>query len=239
MDHVNIRLAIALLCLLSLSQTASAVVLTQPDGLAAGDRYRFVFVTSDTDDAKSEDIDDYDDFVQDLAEAAGLGRAWRVIGSTGIGGNPVRADQHTDTEVGEDLDAAIFGVFGTLIANDYDDLWDESIRNGGIRINEKGDDVGSGKRVWTGTLSDGQSGGFLGALGGQNFLGSVVYGRTGKTDESWVEDDLAGEDKEYRFYAISDVRIATPEPSSIIIWTLAIAGAGFARSRFRKRKQPT
>ena len=57
--HVNVYLA-----------PAPGRILTVPPGLKPGDKYRLVFVTSATRDAKSENIGDYNTFVSGVAAAA-------------------------------------------------------------------------------------------------------------------------------------------------------------------------
>ena len=71
------------LCLTSLSY---ANPITQPTDLNLGDKYRLVFVTSNTRDATSADISDYNTFVTNTAnlvpELLALETTWSVIGST-------------------------------------------------------------------------------------------------------------------------------------------------------------
>jgi hypothetical protein len=73
-------------------------VVPVPLDLSPGDQYRLTFTTSQTRDALSSDIQDYNDFVQSLADTspalAELGAEWRVIGSTA----EVDAIANTDTE---------------------------------------------------------------------------------------------------------------------------------------------
>ena len=60
------------LLLLALGSSAFGEILV-PDGLALGDPYHLVFVSSTTRDATSGNISDYNDFVQAAADAAGIG----------------------------------------------------------------------------------------------------------------------------------------------------------------------
>ena len=57
----------------------------QPDDLGLGDQYRLAFLTSTIRDALSSNIDDYNDFVQAVADTspvAVLGQTWNAIAST-------------------------------------------------------------------------------------------------------------------------------------------------------------
>ncbi|MDP1592516.1 MAG: hypothetical protein Q8M07_32435, partial [Prosthecobacter sp.] len=58
--------------LLATGGTPANAQLRPPPGLAPGERYRFVFVTSGTGDATNTDITPYDNFVSNAAVAAGL-----------------------------------------------------------------------------------------------------------------------------------------------------------------------
>jgi len=92
----------------------------------AGDTYRFSFTSSETTQATSSDINYYNTFVQNLADASPLnvgaaqGVTWKVIGSTAT----VYARDNTSTNIdvygtGE----ATYLLDGTLVAPDYTKLW--------------------------------------------------------------------------------------------------------------------
>ena len=65
---------------------AVAVVIVEPSGLNVGDKYHLAFITSQTKDATSDKIADYNTFVQNLANNSGIGNTlgwtWTVVGST-------------------------------------------------------------------------------------------------------------------------------------------------------------
>ena len=123
---------------------------------AAGDQYRFAFITSAKRTAEETDIEAYNAWVQDLANAstaydigADDGVTWKVIGSTAdvvvnevVVTEGVDARDNTSTNPEEDgTGHPIFLLDGsTLIADDYADLWDREIHHI-IDLNEKGEEV--------------------------------------------------------------------------------------------------
>ena len=97
-----------------------------PPGLGAGDEFRLLFVTSDTRDAASTDIADYNGFVQ---EAAGAGHpdilssssGFRALGST----RTVDARDNTGTtHTAGDRGVPIYWLNGPRAAADYADFYD-------------------------------------------------------------------------------------------------------------------
>ena len=157
---------------------------------AEGDTYRLAFVSIETNLADSTFIDDYNTFIQNVANNSAafpnLGDVtWKVIGSTAF----VDARDNTETNPNEDgTGEAIFLLNGTTrIANDYADLWDNSIDNE-LRITEENtvrdtDTAVFGNWVgtWTGTGTAGTKGNPLG--GGT----SVTFGLArGGTTGHWV-----------------------------------------------------
>ena len=184
-------LVVAVGLCLGLSQSASADpigqlgVLDSSTGLAPGDQYRLVFVTSTAiprGAANSTNIADYDALVQGYANTAGYGSVtWSVIGSTAA----VDAIDHTGTNPATNGAGVPIYLFDgmTLFAADNTDLWNGSalISAGvyqGINIDENGNATTLG-RAWTGTLGLGgtevQPGGTNpGALGATD--GTVTVG---------------------------------------------------------------
>ncbi|MFK7790083.1 MAG: PEP-CTERM sorting domain-containing protein [Phycisphaeraceae bacterium] len=142
---------------------------------AAGDEYRLTFVSSTRTTASSADITTYNTFIQNTANAAGLGGVtWYAVGST----STVDAIDNTNTNSsdGDGVGEAIILMDGTtIIAEDYDDLWDGILvtpfdvlkgnplaietQARGIYFNENGVNIGpangSDDRIFTGTNGDG------------------------------------------------------------------------------------
>lgn len=200
-----------------------------PSDLSPGDPYHLAFVTSQTRDAASTDIADYDAFVQSLAAAAGLGAInWKVIGST----DAVDAIAHLD------IVGPVYRLDDTRIANDEADLFDGSIF-AALNFNEFGDFVepSTANEVFTGSMTDGtEAVGF--ALGDNK----VRIGLVEENDGRWIDKTQGGggtfdvENSSPRvFYAISEV-IVIPEPSSIVLFGLGTVGLVFIERRRRKRK---
>ena len=129
-----------------------------PDSLAAGEKFRLLFVTSGSRDAASTSISDYDDFVRAYAANGGdLARAhpghFRALASTAA----IDARDHTLTGSGGlrlhiywtggeyALTISDYGLYNT-IATHFDPGSDES----GAEV-----DFGATDQVWTGSQRDG------------------------------------------------------------------------------------
>ena len=93
----------------------------------AGDKYRFIFTSSGVTPATSSDINDYNTFVQNLANASPLkigaaqGVTWKVIASTAA----VHARDNTSTRIEVNgTGEAIFLLNGsTRVFTNYVDMW--------------------------------------------------------------------------------------------------------------------
>jgi len=130
---------------------------------AAGDTYRLAFVTSGARDATSNNIADYNAFVQAAADAAGFsGARWKVIGST----KTVDARDNTSTNTSVDgTGVATFLMDGiTKVSDNNADMWDshidasyfhegEAIDHYGIFLDENGEMRTA--QVFTGTQGNG------------------------------------------------------------------------------------
>ena len=123
-----------------------------PEGVAPGDPFRLIFVTSTNRTASSSDIDDYNRFV---IGAAGSGHAdivaykdgFRALGSTGS----VDARDNTATT---GTGVPIYWLNGNKVADDYADFYDNSWDDeSGVR-NEHGS-AEADRDVWTGSDQSG------------------------------------------------------------------------------------
>ena len=109
----------------------------KPVGLTTGDKFRLLFVTRGKRDATSNDIADYNKFVQDQA-AAGLvtirpfSAGFRVLGST----KDVDAIHNTDTTPGVEI--PIYWMGGPKVADNYSDLYDGDWDNEGTMTRSDG-----------------------------------------------------------------------------------------------------
>ena len=176
---------------------------------AQGDSYRLVFYTSGKMTSESADIDTYNAFIQDLANATSVydigvveGVTWNVIGST----DAVDARDNTSTNIDVDGNGeTIFLLDGsTVVANDYADLWDGSIQN----VINQTETEAAPTYFWpcTGTYIDGTEapghGGSHGAFGD----GGEIQQGSAETTTNWVwRTNTSGTTtKERPLYALSD-----------------------------------
>ena len=127
-----------------------------PSGLSPGDQFRLLFVTSTKRDATSDDIDDYNTFVQ-TAAAAGDGsirdysHGFYAVGSTAD-------DDARDNTKTTGTGVPIYWLGGNKLADDnadfYDGTWDDET-NATDESGSAYDDGGAAVFVWTGTDDDG------------------------------------------------------------------------------------
>ena len=119
-------MTIKLLTLLSVLVLAASVVhaepVRQPSGIEPGEGYRLVFVTSETRDARSSDIEDYNTFVQGVADAAPVvgawGFEWKAIASTRS------IDALDNINVGSlEESVPVYRVDGELFASSYESMF--------------------------------------------------------------------------------------------------------------------
>ncbi|GCA78772.1 PEP-CTERM sorting domain-containing protein [Microcystis aeruginosa] len=206
------------------TSAAQAALVVVPTGLAPGAQYRLVFVTADTRDATSTDINDYNTFVTNqvtgsaLANAlsgAGLTTTWKAIAST----ESVAARDNTGTNPSS-AGVPIYLIDGNRVANNNADLWDGSLQH---PINRNNLGTSSDDYVWTGSDSVGL-GAFQSELGGifQPFAGFSV-----ETDAAWILADRLPWGYWFPLYAMSSVLtvpgngnqpapVTVPEPSSLL-----------------------
>ena len=108
----------------------------KPAGLAHGDQFRIIFLSSTTRNAQSTAIADYNTFVQGRAAAGHAAiqpysSAFRVIGCT----TAVNALDNTDTN---GTGVPIYWLNGNLVADDYADFYDGSWDNEANAKDESG-----------------------------------------------------------------------------------------------------
>jgi len=227
-----------------------------PPGLAPGDQYQLVFVTSDTFDATSSDISTYNAEVS--AEAAlnpalsafdALnGVTWTVIGSTAT----------VNANVNASSSGSVYTLDGVMVASStqslYSDQCSESINLcpgpglfSPIDITQWGTTLIDS--VWTGSSSGGVAQGnpslgyawtYLGATlaAGGDPWGDVSQGCSTATSNYWADCDYNSSSDLFSLYALSSVITVeeqpapTPEPGAFGF--LAIGMVGLVASRCRK-----
>ena len=195
-----------------------------PAGVSAGNGFRLLFVTSDTRDARSTDIDDYNAFVQNAAASGHadiqpFSSLFRALASTlSVSALDNTATNHTTAEPG----VPIFWLAGPQAADDYDDFYDGGWdhRDPGRDENGAELDFGGGSNVWTGTNSDGTVNSR--PLGGNpsdpNFGTTAEAARPGQSQAGHeIESENVNRRDTERLYGLSLVLYAavTPPPDNV------------------------
>jgi hypothetical protein len=202
-----------------------------PVGLAPGSPYQLIFVTAVGHNAGSNDISVYNTFVN--AEAA-LGvpfgmpaTTWSAVASTDDVDANVNAPSTTlpvYNTAGELVAPAGVGIYTGTLTNDvgFDQYGDVAIE-------------AQFSNVWTGSDFQGFGipGATLGSASGDSEVGQLA------TDSTWLEFDIAPQFDEVALsrplYALSDVLIAVPEPSALVLVGGAVLAIGAARVLRRRR----
>jgi hypothetical protein len=222
---------------------SASVTIGAPGGLSVGDKFHWVFVTSQYYPATSSDIHHYNDVVNAAAAAAsvevecvvanGIAVAslgdieWRVIAST--------ASVDARDNIGDPM-YGIFRLDGLKVANDEADLFDGSIQNP-ILITENVEQ-GLNTYVWTGSHADGT------ALAGYTLGGSapnynVRVGSKRLTDARWIEypyGSFYNASDWICLYAISEELVYVPLPGCALLVLVGLTSCSLARFSRRRRR---
>ncbi len=256
------RLALTVLFVVGFQFSANmafaGVVIQAPVGLQPGDHFRIIFVTSGTTAATSNNIADYNSFVNQQAGGATYdGRLvqWSAIAST----NTVNALANINSA----SSSAVYMVDGTKVASSTTGsaggLWSSNlIAQPTEGIN--GNAFTSGF-VWTGTSGNGMEysttifGGY--GLGSNNYgynpysqmnvfsnpqvqVGAISGSQTGS---NWVQipnnsasstPGLKNWTDQYQMYGISQEMTVTPEPSTLLISAAGLLVIVLARRWFNR-----
>jgi len=232
-----------------------------PAGLSVGDSFQLVIVTSTTRSGDSAVIADYNSFVTSAASVGTsvghLGATWYAIASTQ--GSPNGTSRTDPAYIAPAaaienavVSAAVYLPDGTKIADDFTDMWDGSI-DAPINVDENGNVVAAGTRVWTGSREQfsgqwGYPGAWPNGSGGSaettgfywNSLGDrapgfyryTEVGQTGQTTAgSWL---TLGEQQggNLRFYAVSEpLAVTVPEPAALCLAAISVVGLMWGRRR--------
>ena len=120
-------------------------------GIQPGDSFRLLFVTSDTRDANSGNIGDYNSFVQSAAGRnsllSGFSGRFRVLAST----NDVHAIDNSGTR---GTGVPIYWLESAKAADNYPDFYDGSW-DSRAGTDEQGRTLRGSTQIWTGTNNDG------------------------------------------------------------------------------------
>ena len=213
-----------ILASLSLASTAGAAVvaLSTPSGLAAGTKFRFLFVTTSDRDALDHRVNAYNSFVNTDAGGAtynGSVVSWKAIAST----STVDA---RDNVGGYGDSVAVYLVNGTKIANDMttgtNGLWSGSVL-AAPRIG-----ISSQPRatwVFTGSLANGtKASAEFGNPSGDTMIGFSLF-----TSGEWLASGPGNAVHSYALYGVSQELTVIPAPGAIAV--LGVAGLANRRRR--------
>jgi hypothetical protein len=217
------------LTVLSLSGTASATLIESIAALEEGAMYRVLFVTSDSTLAGSSlDIDDHNTFVSNAAGTGSvtgsLGLTWKALAST----NDRNAQVNTGIVNTDSSLITMFNTNGQIVASSGSDLWSSALLNP-INFDEDGSRWDT--TVWTGTNTNGTNRSTV----DDNL---ATFGYSYFAFNWWVTnyfDSSTSNTIVKSLYAVSSVGTKAltdvPEPSSVILMLLGLAGLSFARYR--------
>ncbi len=170
-----------------------------------GDKYRLLFITSTTTTANSENITDYNNFVQAAASGStahtNLGSVtWKAAGST----STVDARDNTGTNpTTNGTGVAVFLMNSQVFAINNADLWNG--HNGVLPVIDENDATTTATYAWTGSQQSGVK------MSDTNYLGLSATGNTQRgspsntTASRWMSINSASNRSNlYPMYAISE-----------------------------------
>ena len=128
-----------------------------PSGLADGDEFRLLFVTSGTRDGSSSNIANYNTFVQNAAanghtDIRDYSSQFKAVASTP---DDDARDNTATTYTSADKGVRIYWLNGNRVANQYEDFYDGSWDDEANAKNESGGNHSVSTQPWTGSDSDG------------------------------------------------------------------------------------
>ena len=224
------------------TQTQAAVQLQTPIGLAAGDTFRFIFLTQGTITGTSADISTYDTFVNSQAGGAqyqGATISWSAIIST----STIDARDHVG---GYGTEVPVFRTDGIRVANSMTTdaaakgLWTNSVlASPGVGVD--GTALTGSLQAWTGSNYDGTkyvvgvTNQYVGTpevvYNGNTYPGMSMAGSTTYSSSFWLRDMGTPNTGSLRVYGMSEQLTVIPEPSTSALAALFVFGAIFKRSR--------
>ena len=193
-----------------------------PDGLGPGDRFRLIFLSSETRTAEATDIATYNTWVQGLAanghaDIQDHSSTFRVVGSTAA----VDARDNTSTTyTASDKGVAIYWLGGDKAADDYEDFYDETWDEEASIRDESGT-TATPRSVFTGSNHDGTK---TGQPLGTNVVTVGVPNSTIANDGPLSSDTSEASTGDNHLYALSgvfQVSLITEVPAD---WSLAPSG---------------
>ncbi len=222
-------------------------VVLQPPRLEPGDQYRLIFTTSAKRDASSSNIEDYNNFVQSVAdsspELAAWDLDWKAIAST----SSTDAVDNTATDWRAEDGLPIYRLDGRIAYLDNHDLWLLEAGDGPhqrpLDIDETASVIplplGGEITVLTGTNSAGLRGptDIPIEFRGLGNVTSATGSAHGRSPRARFALDSARLGAVHHFYAISEIVTAVPEPATHLSALATIIGIISFSTRRRRRKR--
>ena len=179
-----------------------------PPGFDVGNTFRLLFFASETRDATSTDIADYNTWIQNLvanghADIQGYSSNFRVVGST----SAVHARVNTETTyTSDDRGVPIYWLGGVKVVDHYQDFYDGGWANEGNPKNENGN-TRTDTWVWTGSNNDGTASNY--PLGGAFSINALYVTRgyldSDDSDPLYNESQPGEATQTYPLYGLSAV----------------------------------
>jgi hypothetical protein len=205
----------------SAQQLMATVILPH---LPAGSTYELMFVTSNTIQATSKNISDYNSFVSlvasDSPPLVALSATWHAVASTGTTNASVNAP---------DNGIDVYNTQGMIVVGGASGIYSGSPLSNSVQYDEFGtSEVGA---VWTGSSPLGQavSGHALGSS--HPTLGDMTSTNPG----TWIDSAQNLSDVNFEMYALSSPITVTPEPGTISLLISALVVFGGVRFLRRHR----
>jgi hypothetical protein len=216
------NMAAVIAAVLFLGSSRADIVITAPSGLAVGDKFRIVRLTTETTNGTSADITTYNNVANATAYSyGGVTVSWKAFASTSVAdgsGNSINAR----TNIGA-VNSDVYRLDGVKIstaANFYtgNHLAAASTANPAVF-------------VWTGSDSDG--------TGKANYLlgvnASSLAGLSDQSGGGWVDWSQQDKNSQFGVWAVSQELTVVPEPGTMLLASLA-AACGGGGVWWRKRK---
>ena len=178
-----------------------------PGGLQPGDNFHLLFVSRDVRDAQSADIRDYNEFVNTVADSAGIGPTTSGVQWFAVASTPV-----VDARDNAVVQAPVYNLQGELLASDFADMWDGALASA-VNYDEHALAIIPFHHVWTGSRSDGTA--YSGRELGQ--FATAEIGDLKRSDGGWIETSNASPLVRFHLYGLSESLVVVLEPSALAI----------------------
>lgn len=215
------NMAAVIAAVLFLGSSRADIVITAPSGLAVGDKFRIVRLTTETTNGTSADITTYNNVANATAYSyGGVTVSWKAFASTSVAdGSGTSINARTNIGAVSSDVYRLDGVKFSTAANFYTNTHLAAAY------------TGSAVSVWTGSNSDGT--GKVNYLLGVN--ASSLAGLSDQTGGGWVDWAQADKNSQFGVWAVSQELTVVPEPGTMLLASMAAAFGG-GGAWWRKRK---